>query len=485
MKEGEDDEFIGYEIPVQFSDDKKENMSPTFNLEALEADRGQARFEMMEIHITLYALSGILYQTKKSGDKRRKRSDRSGTWRKGRSSKSSIGSDAYTAAGTSTQEGGTTLSTITESCSTPALMGFEMNPLLAPTTAVVSSTRHDPLSDRPMETFMPSLPLHRLSRGDAQALRYSARWTTESKSQGTEGEEQSCPSFKILRLMNQQQYIPSTRIGEISTYEHQQVDLCVFVGRGKEMLPVGVVSFVVTGDEETETILNLPVNKPAAGSSHFDRHFKQSKRKKGPQDSFQSDPRHMFTVGSHATLRVGVRTFPQRSFIEADERSAVAREKEEKVFESVLEKILDAELLDNLQEENSLVRKIVDAQKQQIQEEQQQRVQEFLMLNQEALLQPKQQPQVQAPPAVPQTPAALVQPNLFCSFSFFQNQACLGQKADAPAIPQQVVTVKRNKVNDEDGNATIPLTLVSSVSESVTTVGGHSNTRFRNERANI
>eukprot|EP00977_Amphora_coffeiformis_P024668 scaffold16630_cov177-Amphora_coffeaeformis.AAC.1 len=320
----EDDEFIGYEIPIapgeyEISERSDSIKFPVFNLESLDVDPHQSRFEMMEIHITLYTLSGIIYTKKKSSDKRRRRSQGSGIWRKGsRSTKSSTtGSDGITSMGTSTQ--GATLSTITESCAQPGIVGFEMKTSLAPTTAVVSSTRHNAESDRPMETFMPSLPLHRLSRGDREALRYSARWSGDAPSQSVDTEEESCPSFKILRMMNQQQYNPTSKIREVSTYEHEQIELCVFVGRGKELVPIGVVSFVITGDEETETILNLPVKKPAPGSPAYERHFKRSSRKKDLKDYFEDDPNNAFTIGNNATLRLGVRVFPERSFIEADE----------------------------------------------------------------------------------------------------------------------------------------------------------------------
>lgn len=492
------DDIIGYEIPVEFNDldlseRQERDPSPTFNLDALNVggNAAEVRFELMEIHITLYNLSGILYRGKTLADKRRRRLDRPSTWRKNRSmasSKASVISDGLTTTGTSTQ-GGATLSTISESCTQPSLTGFEMNPLLAPTTAVVSSTRNDPTSERPMETFMPSLPLHRLSRNDSQNLRYSARWKSDTRAQAIDSEES--PSFKILRLMNQQQYVPASRIGELSTYEHEQVDLCVFVGRGKELIPIGVVSFVVTGDEETETILNLPVKKPAKGSSMHERHFKVSKKKKGPKESFESDPSHVFAVGTNSTLRIGVRAFPQRRFIEADERTAAAKQKEEKVFESVLQKIIDTDLLVDLNDESSLIQKLVDTQIQKIQEEDQQKVQGILAQDAADDAVPVREQPNEKPPTEPTTPCALIQPNLFCNYfaMFDKYYACPGQTTEAPAVPNQVITVNRKKVvhddDDADGNATIPLTLVSSVSESVTTVGGHSNTRFRNERTKI
>lgn len=303
-----------------------------------------------------------------------------------------------------------------------------------------------------------------------------------------DSEEESSPSFKILRLMNQQHYVPSSRIGELSTYEHEQVDLCVFVGRGKELIPVGVVSFVVTGDEETETILNLPVKKPAIGSAMYERHFKHSKKKKGPKESFEGDPSHAFTVGGNSTLRIGVRAFPQSRFIEADERSAAAKQKEERVFESVLQRIIDTELLVDLNDESSLIQKIMDTQMQKIQEEGQHKIQEILA-SEVAAERVAEQEQKMLQQMEPSTPCAMIQPNVFCNyFSMFDKYyACPGQLTDTAAVPQQVFTVNRKKVipDDSDGNATIPLTLVSSVSESVTTVGGHSNTRFRNERAKI
>ena len=340
-----------------------------------------------------------------------------------------------------------------------------------------------------METFMPSLPLHRLSRGDRHSLRYSARWSGDSSSRSIDGEEESCPSFKILRLMNQQQYNPTSSIREISTYEHEQIDLCVFVGRGKQLVPIGVVAFVVTGDEETETILNLPVKKPVPGSLVYERHFKRSSRSKGPKDSFEDDPNNIFTIGNNASLRLGVRVFPQRSFLEADERSTVGREQDEKVFESVLQRILDTDLLSDLNDENSLVQRIVESQRKKIEEERHQAVQKLLIDESHHQQQDEHEKRqqiyshhVEDSP----TPHAALKTDMFCNFGFFQSQMCTGPTT--PDVPQQVVTVnRRNQFMDMqgDGDNTLPLTLVSSVSESVTTVGGHSNIRFRDEWANM
>lgn len=466
---GQEDDFIGYEIPVEvgnipLGDHGSPTDDPVFSLDAIDGRPEKGLFEMMEIHITLYTLSGLLYQKRKPGDKRRRRMNQHASRLKNRSG--TKGGGASVASDLQSNFGGTTLSTITDSSAHNDLTGFEMDHTLAPTTAVVSSTRYDPLSQSPMETFIPSMPLHRLSRGDSQALRYNARWNTSSPSRMVQSEQESSPTLKVLRLMHQQQYVRSARIGEVSMYEHEKVDLCVFLGRGKELIPVGVVSFIVTGDEETETVLNLPLKKPAVGSQLFERHFKQTKRKKRTQDYFENDPKHCFSIGGNATLRVGVRAFPQRELKEADERSASAREKEEKVFESVLQKILDRDLLDTLHEETSLVKKLVDGQKEQIKKEDEQKVVEVI--------------QKETAP----TPAAIMHPNLFCNFSFFQNYVCPPlPNSTTPAIPQHVVTVKRE--HSGDSRVSLPLTLVSSVSDSVSTEGGHSNTRFFSDRAKI
>ena len=143
-----DDEFIGYEIPMvtgeyEASETSEKNKSQVFNLESFDVNPQRTRFEMMEIHISLYTLSGIVYTKTKASDKRRRRSKGPGIWRKGsRSSRSSTSSDGVTTMGTSIQ--GATLSTLSESYAQRGMVGFEMNPLLAPTTAVVSSTRYNP-----------------------------------------------------------------------------------------------------------------------------------------------------------------------------------------------------------------------------------------------------------------------------------------------------------------------------------------------------
>ena len=524
------DAFIGCEIPVKISNSVVGDSSqsqhkplPVFDFDGLDNDhQGKPRYELMEIHISLYTLSGISYQPKKSNEKRRKRLEKT-AWRRKTKGTMPIPNDGQKSTGASTSRGGATLSTISESCGMPAI-GFEMNSDLAPTTAVVSTTRNDPSSNRPMETFSPSLPLLRLGRGDPYKIRYHARWSYDQDSRMTGTGDESSPSFKILRMMNQQQFVPATNIGEVSTYEHEQVDLCVFVGRGREMIPIGVVSFVVTGDEESETILNLPVKKPAVGSVLYERHF-QTKRKKNVKESFASDPDHIFSLESNATLRIGVRAFPQRNFIEAQVRSAEAQAKEEKIFGSVLQKIIDAELLDNIEEERSLIEDLVDAQFRRKYEEEQlalhpvvsaqethgssslhEQPQELLdsmtMMDPDLIcrkfqgvLHQEMQPQVrtlqeQAPlenPPDPQrvasTPLAMMSTNLFCSFPFFSSNLVPENTKD-PTIPQQVVTVNREKTGVNDPN-NIPrnLTLVSSVSDSVTTEGGHSNAKFQSELA--
>jgi hypothetical protein len=474
----EDDQLLGFEIPMDTvhrssSDGNKPGASkaaaavPIFNLDELNVDGGTARssFEMMEIHITVYSLSGILYQTKEVNEKRRQRQERTGKWRRG--------NKALRASGTASTEnsdmpstspsayGGTALSTITESTSRPSLLSFEHDKSLAPTTAVVSTTRHDPNSDRPMETFLPSLPLHRVSRGDRSTLRYSARWTSGASTVGGT-EESSSRTMKILRLMYQQGYQPQSTIGDTSTYEHEKVDLCIFAGRAKELIPLGVISFIVTGDEESETLLNLPVKIPTAGFL-YEKHFKQTKRSRKsrtPLDSFSSDPKHAFVVGANATLKVGVRVFPQRKFIEAEERSttALTRDHEERVFESVLQRIIDEDLLMNLSDENSLIQKIVEGQK---------KKKEVQVVQEEPIFHPEVHEVTEIFPAAEATPRAATQPTFFCSSfnQFFQQNECPRLGRSSPEIPEQVVTVQRRR----DLPVDFPLSLVSSVSDSVTT----------------
>jgi hypothetical protein len=572
------DAFIGTEIPVDRSasmDERRDNSTnerlAVFDLDALETDQNQPRLEMMEIHISLYTVSGISYELKSSSAKRKRRH---GWRRKGKGAGAvsvAGGGDPPTPAGAcsatrDTRGGGTTLSTISESCALPALSGFEMNPLLAPTTAVVSSTRNDPSSNTPMETFCPSLPLHRLSRGDPHRIRYNARWHMDAPVMG----EDSNPSFKILRMMNQQQFLPTTSVADVSTYEHEQVELCVFVGRGREMIPIGVVSFVVTGDEETETILNLPIKPPVVGSVLHKRHFQpaHSKRKKGPKDFFDSDPNHCFKLGRNAILRIGVRAFPQRNFVEARKRFVENRRKEEKIFESVLQNVIDAQLLDKLEEERSMIDYIMDThgnggdnddggggggnagdddyhgkdkeKPQSIQVDEVQRhsslldqdetedvpecdeapplavmdtthliwkkFHEVLQVNDMGFQSAPTAPSgTSAPPSEGQdprenphdsvgilaatamkNPMAVLQPNnLFCNFSFFPNAPGVHNTAGTTKVsadPPQVVTVNhaKNRLYDVD-NHTLNLTLVSSVSESLGTEGGHSNSKFRSE----
>jgi hypothetical protein len=80
------------------------------------------------------------------------------------------------------------------------------------------------------------------------------------------------------------------------------------------LLFLGAASLVVTGDEEGENILNIPVRK--ASINDFPTPAKttlmslRGKHRKTTTPSFPHDPDWMYSLDENATLRVGVRVVP-------------------------------------------------------------------------------------------------------------------------------------------------------------------------------
>jgi hypothetical protein len=116
-------------------------------------------------------------------------------------------------------------------------------------------------------------------------------------------------TFKVIRAMKQNSYRPET------PYLVETVDLNVAIGRGCDVIPVGFASLAVTGDEEGEVIMNLPVKQ---GQSKSTMKPKRSGKDKKSRRRLCSATADRFSLAENATLRVGVRVLPHEAMVEAD-----------------------------------------------------------------------------------------------------------------------------------------------------------------------
>jgi hypothetical protein len=227
--------------------------------------------ELMAIQITVYSLSGILNirsQSIGSHPKNRNRSPR-----KNSIAKKSLRSDERS---------------VSSSLSSQSLD--------VPVTAVVA------VANEKVRTYSPSLPLARGETTDnANTSRYTAYWREDGcpalKSLGDNCGTHQCTTFEISRVMMREPFRRGTAIAQVSHYVCEKVDLNIAIGRGKSIISLGVASILISGDDDGEIMMLVPV-KLHTGTLSDGKH------------AFASES-SLYTLAENASLRIGIRVFPQ------------------------------------------------------------------------------------------------------------------------------------------------------------------------------
>jgi hypothetical protein len=277
----------------------------------LDADEAAA-FDLMEVQLTVYGLTGVVASRKEGRNSNRRKPNRFFSKRQ----QPPTTQPTTTSTSTSTLEAasasiGTSQSlTSHESYEMPADDGV-------PVTAVVSFQRNAISSTTSLETFLPSQPLVASSSiRPGSSYRYQASWmrrmagneirATSSKS--SESDKDAC-TFKVIRTMRRENYRPGLSIEDVSNYTYETVDLNVLVGHRQDLVSLGVASLVITGEEEGEHVMKIPVRQ----SAQKVQHNKGSGKGKGKGSSvtyFPHDPEWRYSLEENATLCVGVRVVP-------------------------------------------------------------------------------------------------------------------------------------------------------------------------------
>jgi hypothetical protein len=187
-----------------------------------------------------------------------------------------------------------------------------------PTTAVVSCQKNAISSQTALETFLPSMPLHRPVAAFVNKVRYVASWPSEQSSlRIDDGVDLS--SFKVIRCMKQAVFIPGAGVG--SNYVHETIELGINLSRGTEMIRLGTASLIVGGEEEGEVSMNVPA-KPFATKS------KKFTKKKNKYGYFSNDPLRRYYLDENAAVRVGVQVIPETTLRFANEKEKLKKESE-------------------------------------------------------------------------------------------------------------------------------------------------------------
>jgi hypothetical protein len=146
-----------------------------------------------------------------------------------------------------------------------------------------------------------------------------------------QGEVEQVSSFTFLRVMMREGIDLGEGMQEstmISKYVHETIDIEINLSRGKEIIPLGVATLAITGDEEGPTQMSLPARpivfkgKKAVLGNSADLKRRKNKlfKKKIMRASFKSDPKRTFFLDENATLCVTVMIAPQESIDDARAR---------------------------------------------------------------------------------------------------------------------------------------------------------------------
>ena len=208
----------------------------------------------------------------------------------------------------------------------------------APTTAIVS------LRGQVIKTLVPSAPISFYEpRKAATVVRGVAYWQDNILSEETKSKDEILPStFELTRNMKRQCFHREARIDQISQLIPERVDLVVGIARGKDIFPLGVASAVVSGEEEGESVINIPIKSLLPQNEKM--LSKKGRQKKGLL--FDGDS-YWYSLDFNAFLRVGICVIPCHNYIP---RTMETTHK----LKSTMEKSEDNVFIE-LNDENSLI----------------------------------------------------------------------------------------------------------------------------------
>ena len=304
--------------------------------ERTKLPEAEEEFDLIEINITIYSVSGIVSARKK----KKSRKVLSRGFKNGLGSKS-ISSGPSRA----TSHGSTAACTIDSSDS-----GETGRDDGIPTTAVISCKRQAVNSNSVVETFLPSLPLSAISvPGNSFSARYNAHWTS-TQMEKRDVKENDPSTFKVVRRMTRESFRPDVKAEQIGIYVNEIVDLQVCLGHGKDMIMLGASSLVVTGEEEGEVFMNLPLRQ----LTKVQLAEAKSQKKISCNTAFPHDSKTEYSLDENAAMKVGIRVEPYDQVERKDQTRAV-KETTDELVGDVLSQLLEGKYVIEIDDENSII----------------------------------------------------------------------------------------------------------------------------------
>lgn len=267
----------------------------TFEAESLETNLSMypymeelKAFDLMNITITIYGITGILCEEKPT-----KKSKRRSSVKPSKSKEEAPKSKNNEAS--------------------------SENNFVIPTTVAASIKRNAISSQTVIETFYPSKPL-KIETTPGLATNLCGIWQTPTFV-GLEGiEEIPDPqsSFQILRMMMKKPYSKNHVL--VQNYIHEQVQIGINLCRGGELMRLGVATLIITGEEEGQVMMHVPTRPVSNPGIQCKKHTSRNMKKEVRRNKFSfSNDDKIFRLDENASLYLGVQVNPQRD-VEAAER---------------------------------------------------------------------------------------------------------------------------------------------------------------------
>jgi hypothetical protein len=291
---------------------RMDNASDVSDLQQVSLfDFGESEFELMHVTVTVHALTGLL-------------SDRPSMKKRAM--------DVLTPKSKKTLDPFPEGTASSSSMSSSNGVGSYVDKAKIPTFAIATFGRNVTSSETSIKTHLPSKPIGIPTSSFGYVNRYMAQWQ-EPKPQflREQGKVDQVSSFTFLRVMMREGMNLGEEMQESTTmskYVHETIDIEINLSRGKEIIPLGVATLAITGDETGPTQMSLPARpivykgKKAVLGNSADLQKRKNKlfKKKLKRSSFPSDPKRTYFLDENSTLIVTVVLTPQESIDDAHAR---------------------------------------------------------------------------------------------------------------------------------------------------------------------
>lgn len=194
-----------------------------------------------------------------------------------------------------------------------------------PVYAVVTHKRNASSSATSIASHLPSNPLENSMCSFGNSHRYAASWPAHNRSLITDENDDCTPIDQSTLIM--ERVMMRELYNSISNFVHETVNLEINLKRGDEIIPVGLASLVISGDEDGPITMHLPaqairlkgkkivVAETVGGvNSRKNRFFSKSVTK----PFFPSDKTAEYTLDENAALRIAVQVVPYSTLKETE-----------------------------------------------------------------------------------------------------------------------------------------------------------------------